>query len=676
MKCKSCGTEIKENEFYCHICGNKISNNSSSNLDKQKKIIIIALLTILLVALSALAFIIANNKNNQRTLVGDGSRTIMIYMVGSNLEYEGGIATSDLNGINPDEIDLEHINILLYTGGTKKWHNFISNEENALYILKEDGFEKIESYKKENMGSPKTLVQLLDYGYKNYQTDYYDLVLYNHGGAIDGAIYDDFTSDNLSLADLRKALKDSSFSSNNKLNTVTFRTCLNGTIEVANVFAPYANYLIASEEVTNGKAPASVLKFLNEVTTEDSDIEYGKKFINAYDLQIQEIDPLGFSTVPMYSIIDLSKIEKVNELLNDFISSVDIKNHYQDIVKIRSNMYQYGYDSNNVPLYDQVDLYTLILQLSKYSDEDNTKLIEALEDAIVYNWSEKEKNSHGLSIYFPYNGAKAYQTKFLGIYNDLNINDSYYKFIKSFNSNKTSNKPSAFTISDVKENNSNISNGEFSLQLTESQVTDYAESLYIVFEKNDDGLFTPIYSSNNTELDESGLLKTNISNNLIKIYDKSDQNDNGGYFTLIERTSENTTSVITNGILSNYDSQIDIKDWTQSPVSIHFYRNADGTIETEYISREAEEKGVSGYIIDPNNYKNLTVLGSNYKILDENGKYTEKWDNNEIISGWEVQIKDLEFKSATLEPDKDYYCVFKIADIYGNEYYSELQSLN
>ena len=63
------------------------------------------------------------------------TRTIMIYMAGCNLESEGGLASNDLEAILPEEIDLEKTNILVYTGGTKKWYNDFKEDENAIYLL-------------------------------------------------------------------------------------------------------------------------------------------------------------------------------------------------------------------------------------------------------------------------------------------------------------------------------------------------------------------------------------------------------------------------------------------------------------------------------------------------------------------------------------------------------------
>ena len=68
--------------------------------------------------------------------VGDKTRTIMIYMSGSDLESKAGAATSDINAIIPNEVDLSSLNIILYTGGSTTWHNdLIENNENAIYEL-------------------------------------------------------------------------------------------------------------------------------------------------------------------------------------------------------------------------------------------------------------------------------------------------------------------------------------------------------------------------------------------------------------------------------------------------------------------------------------------------------------------------------------------------------------
>lgn len=689
MKCDNCGTNILPGMYVCPNCGKNFNNLSTNNVgtnvnysnnmnynmsninnnmnntnnsnSKNKKMIIIALLCVVVVMLGIVAFLLLNEDKTLK----DGSRTVMIYMVGSNLESESRIATYDLDSIDPDEIDLDKVNVLLYTGGTEKWHNFVKNDENGLYILTEDGFEQLESYDKKNMGDPDTLQEFLDYGYDNYKTQYHDLVFYNHGGAIDGAIYDDFTKDKLSLKDFDEALSNSAFSKH-KLNTILFRTCLNGTLEVASVFAPYANYLIASEEITNG-GRSSVLNYLNEVTVDDNEVDYGKKFIKAYEEQIDELDPIGFATMPMYSIVDLSKVSKINNLLEEFIESIDLDKNYNNIVKVRSKLYQYGYSSFSVSDYDTVDLYTLVSELGKYADEDNEKLLSAIEDAVVYNWSRQD-TSNGLSIYFPYSARKEIQLMFLDVYRGMDSKRSYYKFIDKFNALSTSKKSSSFVSNDIiNKNETSVSNKEFSLQLTEEQKNDYAKSIYLIFKKDEEGLYQPIYSSDNTVLEEDGTLKTNITNNLIKLRDKTDNTE--WFFTLIERNRGTDRVLQTGAVLYSKDDPLDMDSST-----IYFDVEDNVPKISSYVKIESES-GVSGTILNPDDYSTAAFVSSHYNILDKNGNYTDNWDNDGVIRGVQIKIEDIDLQLTSLDEDGDYYCVFRILDVYGNEYYSKLLNI-
>ena len=294
---------------------------------KRKNYIPEIIIIVLLVAIIGLSAYLLLGSKREIIPLNDGdinSRTIMIYMVGSNLETEYEIATSDLKLIKPSDVDLDNVNVLLYTGGTRTWHNYISNKENAIYKLEDSGFEKIKTYSKLNMGDATTLSSFLNYGYNNYHTDLYDLIIYDHGGAIDGAVYDDFTDDNLSLADFKEALSNSKFNVNNKLDAVLFRTCLNGTLEVANIFAPYANYLIASEEITNGAKGTSVLQFINDLELQDTPVDLGKKYIAEYTSMIKRIDPTGISVDPMYAIIDLSQVDALTKEFNT-CDTVEVK---------------------------------------------------------------------------------------------------------------------------------------------------------------------------------------------------------------------------------------------------------------------------------------------------------------------------------------------------------------
>ena len=433
MICSNCGKQLPENSLFCPSCGTKVESKKTKKkfeLNKNQKIITLVLMSIFLVMLGLLAFLPGSSN----------TRTIMIYVVGSNLETNNHIVSADLESIDIKKIDLSKTNILLYTGGTEKWHNFISNTENGIYILKNKGFEKLVSEKQLNLGDPNTLAKFLKYGYDNYKTDKYDLILYDHGGAIDGAIYDDISGDHLTLDDMSMALKNSPFNENNKLEAILFRTCLNGTIELANIYKPYAKFLIGSEEISWGSPMTSVLNFINDLEPSDSGKEFGIKFVKAYEEQMKIINSYGDQPYT-YSVIDLSKMDKINTLLDEYIKSIDVTKNYKDLSRIRAGMYQYGSDN---PMYDMIDLYEFVNNTEQYASVDNTKLMNAISDAIVYN-NSNNSSSHGLSIYFPYSGRKGSQMQYLSVYEKLNYSNSYLNFIKTFNTIKSS--PSSFSFS-------------------------------------------------------------------------------------------------------------------------------------------------------------------------------------------------------------------------------------
>lgn len=87
-----------------------------NNLSKKQKGIILGLLCLIVILLFFLLFLPSNNSIGNGKLTG--SRTIMMYIDGSNLETDGKIVSVDIDSIDYQNIDLNNYHILLYTGGT------------------------------------------------------------------------------------------------------------------------------------------------------------------------------------------------------------------------------------------------------------------------------------------------------------------------------------------------------------------------------------------------------------------------------------------------------------------------------------------------------------------------------------------------------------------------------
>lgn len=691
MYCTKCGKANAEGAAFCSSCGQPltavnnqsampitpgfqsapvgqstpvVSNQVDSNtgLGKVQKGIILGLLLLVIVLLGTAVVTTLNGGTKKK----DGSQTIMIYLDGSNLESEGSIVTAELDAINPDKIDLEKTHIILYTGGTTEWHNFISNDENAIYELTEDGFEKVKTFDKDNMGSAKTLSTFLNYSYDNYKAGHYSLVLYDHGAAIYGAIFDDFTNDNLSLEEFSTALNGSPFNSKNKLDAVIFRTCLNGTLEVANTFKDYSEYITFSEEVTWGSSQTNILgNFLNGLDPSSNGLELGKKFIDAYKEQMKTIDPLD-EKCTTYSIIDLSKIDKVNEELNKYIEGVDIKKNYSEISRLRNTMYQYGADAS---MYDTVDLYSLATKLEPYSSNKIDSLEKALNDAIIYNYSNHEK-SNGLSVYFPYNGKDNEKKVMLQIYNNFDSLKNYRTFINSFNGAISGAQSYNF---DFTKNETNVesSGKEITIQLTKEQQERYSSSTYILFQRDAEhpNYYRIIYNANDTKLSKDGKLTTNIGNNLVREVEK--KGEVPATFTITYREKDGKSTRKSTGILYDYDKGM---LGTSAAINLNISYKGDEPIISggEKISRDQRLDGIA---YDISKYTGLAIPAYEYKILDDKGNVlpTSEWESIPTQDVYLIKMKDLKLERFSLDKAKgEYYVLFNIIDINKEGKFSKL----
>lgn len=103
------------------------------------------------------------------------------------------------------------------------------------------------------MGDPLTLSSFLNYGFDFFPADSYSLILWDHGGGpVLGYGVDENFRDLLTLDELSEALEDSVGAHMTKLEWIGFDACLMSSLEVASVLAPYANYMIASQETEPG----------------------------------------------------------------------------------------------------------------------------------------------------------------------------------------------------------------------------------------------------------------------------------------------------------------------------------------------------------------------------------------------------------------------------------------
>ena len=649
---------------------NKNLNNSKNG--SKLNVILYIMLSILVLLIIAIGIVVVS-KNNGTT------RTFMIYMVGSDLESKSSMGTYELDGIDPTLVDLKNINVVLIAGGSSTWGNdYIDEDETSIYQLTKNGFEKVKQQKIKNMGDYSTLSDFINFVTKNYITDEYELLFWNHGGAIMGSEFDELSdNDNLSLQEIQKALTKTQFNKNNKIETVIFSTCLNGTIENANVFKDYANYFVASEEISMSVKDTSDFSFINYVTPKTESLAIGRSFIEKYKEKMNylkdayQIYNKDYNIYSTYSIVDLNNLDDLNKSVDDFFAEIDVLKNYNKIARVRSNLYQYAYKQAGEPSYDTVDLYNLINDLKELSPKKANKVLEELENTIIYNYST-DSSSRGMSIYFPYNASTQVQNMFLNMYNEISPIRNYNKFIDDFSSFKLTNSSNRLSF---KNNSSNVNreenNTDFELELTDEQVENYAKANYLVFRDNKNGTYQPIYKGNEVTL-EGNKIRAKFKDRQLKIV--SNENNYEGVFTLFEE--ENTDGYIKYSTIVTLEDigSDDIGKWRFDVATVSLMLDKQkNKVSISGVLLSNKEDLPSKVMVELKDYTNIIFSSTSYKILDENGNYTEDWDNNGTSEGHEFRTdEDYEFKINDFADDYDYYCVFRIYDVNNNYYYSNL----
>ena len=90
---------------------------------------------------------------------GAKEATLMIYMTGSDLESSSAAATKDMQEMVQSAVDLNASNVIIYTGGTQKWHSDVPDDANAVLKLTEAGFERVETFQPMSMGAAENLTR-------------------------------------------------------------------------------------------------------------------------------------------------------------------------------------------------------------------------------------------------------------------------------------------------------------------------------------------------------------------------------------------------------------------------------------------------------------------------------------------------------------------------------------
>ncbi len=360
-------------------------------------------------------------------------QTIMIYMVGSDLESSGNAASIDiLELINDCSVDTSECNFVLFLGGTSSWAlDGINSSVNSIIYLHEGMPYVIESKELFNMGDPNTLSYFLNYTYQSFPADQYSLILWDHGGGpINGYGVDEVYKDRLFIDEFKVAFENSPFKKSNKLEWIGFDACVMAGIEYAECFKDYSNYLISSQEVSSGAGwNYTVMETLSEkpYSGEEAGKIIGEGILpgmQAYNFSSVYTDTYTTSCV---------NLQNYDAFINDFtdlITAADKKlyKNYQKIISGRADLYEFGslFSSNRSNL---VDLVSVVETFEDICPDETEKMKDAFEEFIVYN-DTPTSYSNGISIYYPYENTSNNKNSFKR-YSEYNFCEEYIEYIEN-----------------------------------------------------------------------------------------------------------------------------------------------------------------------------------------------------------------------------------------------------
>ena len=346
-----------------------------------------------------------------RSIQPTADYTVLVYVVGSDLESEYYLATEDLDEMI-DGFPGDSINVIVETGGAPAEiddYRYVDFTTVKRHEIKNDIIE-ISDLGQQNMGDPKTLTDFLVWGTSSYPANNYALILWNHGSGINGYGHDDVSFDFLSLDEIDDALNSAKKLNDVHYEMIGFDACLMATIEVANIVKDYGNYLVASEEIEVGYGWKydEIISSLNE-NPKQTGAELGQVIADSFFADTIEKSPsdMDLSRLTTLSVIDLTKIPSLNESINLLTSEIETNISKNDMPRFsvslrdteRYGVISKGEDSGHM------DIKHFTENISEYLPQfksQSDRVQQAVDDSVIYKVNGAARTqANGLSIYMP-----------------------------------------------------------------------------------------------------------------------------------------------------------------------------------------------------------------------------------------------------------------------------------
>ncbi|MDO4403796.1 MAG: clostripain-related cysteine peptidase [Atopobiaceae bacterium] len=361
----------------------------------------------------------------------DKSVMVLEYVIGSDLEDKFGLASANIAQMIEATKRGSGLTFVLQCGGSARWFTKgIDDGSYGRYIVHDGKLEKVADLDSNMcMSDPQNLADFINWGRDNYPADRYMLALWDHGGGLSSGYGVDQVNKRtdvkipmLAVNEICNAIAQSGM----KFDIIGFDACLMQDLDVAAALEPYADYLLASEEVEGGFGwcYTSAFGMLAENPGMPSE-EFGHEMIACYDpyntiIKDKDGEPDTESTL---SFVDLPRAKAAFDQFNGFFGEA------REAVRASSssfaNLSLSGTKSYTFQNDEQVDVIDFLERLGNLdyehkicSAEEIAQLVNLVKACVVYRNGNSAAGVNGMALAFP--------CQYINSYSDV------YKQIDSF----------------------------------------------------------------------------------------------------------------------------------------------------------------------------------------------------------------------------------------------------
>ncbi|MCW3493329.1 clostripain-related cysteine peptidase [Microbacterium sp. SSM24] len=340
---------------------------------------------------------------------GEASWTFLVYMMGdTNLEPYALDDLTEMASVGSSD----DLNVVAMVDRSPDYSsdgvlNLDDWEDTKLFEVQQDEFVELADLGELNTGDPATLASFVETAVSEYPAENYALLLWDHGGGWLGMGADETDGeDPLELDEIAAGI-DAGLAATgvDKLDMIGFDACLMATYEVVSTLAPYADYMVASEEVEPGHGWNYQQLAVIQDDPETDAPALASAMLEGYSEQAVEE---GTESDITLGILDLAGVDDLQAAMSDVAEAyIDDPGAYTpELAFAQQDVLEFGRDPDPASSMYQIDLGGFLGNLVESGDGElatrAAAAIEALDAMVIEHVAGPATSaSTGLSIYFP-----------------------------------------------------------------------------------------------------------------------------------------------------------------------------------------------------------------------------------------------------------------------------------